>query len=111
MRFPNVFIRLFVLICLSGWLLALVLVAWVLRLERHDGQRRLLKEAVALVFGSFLAWPLLVPFGLWAFVFAGSGRSRAGNSPWPPWVTIAAVLIVAVLGGLILASIISSVRA
>lgn len=117
MLFPNVFIRLFVLIWLSGWLLALALGAWVSRANGNDEQRRLqLREAVALVFGSFLSWPLLVPFGLWAFAFGGGRRSsrchaEAGVSLWPLWVTIATALIAAVLIGLIAASIISSARA
>lgn len=109
MLFPNVFIRLFVLIWLAGWLFALVLGGWVLRTKGRDGQRRVQSmEGVAMVLGSFLSWPFLVPFGLWAFVFPGRRRSSRSVCAW--WVLAATVLIFVVLVGLIVASVIEVQR-
>lgn len=104
MFFPNVFIRLFLLIWLAGWLVAVVLGGWILRTKGRDGQRRVQSmEGVALVLGLFLSWPFLVPFGLWAFVFPG--RRRSGRSTCARWVLAATVLIFLVLVGLIVASV------
>ena len=116
MSFPNAFVRLFVLIWLAGGALGLASAAWITWREWREQQRLpRVTDGLLMIFGSCFSWPFVVPFSLWAFILGGtnhswSERAMQGRWPWPWWVSGATVLVLAVLIGLVVASITVTVR-
>lgn len=116
MLFPNVYIRLFVLIRLGGWLLAVASFGWTTwRESREHKPLRPLAEWVGMLIGAFFSWPFVLPLSLWLYLLGGlhrplSERARNSRFPWPWWVSGSTVLILSVLIGLFVASVSVSLR-